>query len=231
MSRLTESEIHGLFEFTLKKYVRYKDVQVELVDHLASAIEELREKNPDIGFTKALYQVYEGFGIFGFAKIIEAKEKALVKYWLRKVFKMVLGYFKPPLVFGTVGCMILLFQLLHSGILPLKYLFFIATAAFIVSAILTISHQYIREEAMNEYLYMKAFYSVSYSMLAFAFYSSYFMDDLFFWMTAWHPNLQIVLASFITPLACILIYLVTFKIPGMLKREFNEKYKHILTVS
>ncbi len=38
--KLTEAQIEELYAFTRKKYVEHYDVQTELVDHLATSIEE-----------------------------------------------------------------------------------------------------------------------------------------------------------------------------------------------
>ena len=70
---LTDQQIEALFAFTKKKYVHHYDVQVELVDHLATSIEEEMEKDTKISFEDALQRVYARFGIFGFAK--EQKRK------------------------------------------------------------------------------------------------------------------------------------------------------------
>ncbi len=40
MRKITEQEINQIFDFTKKHYVEFYDVQVELVDHLANAIED-----------------------------------------------------------------------------------------------------------------------------------------------------------------------------------------------
>ena len=42
---LTHKQIDQLFAFTKKKMVRYYDLQVELVDHLAARIEEEMDDN------------------------------------------------------------------------------------------------------------------------------------------------------------------------------------------
>lgn len=96
--QLTKEQIEQLFEFTRKKYVRWYDLQIEIVDHLASRIEEEMEKNAALSFEQALEQVYKGFGIFGFSQIIREKEaqleKAASKLWL----KTLLEYFTVPKV-------------------------------------------------------------------------------------------------------------------------------------
>ncbi|MFZ1455121.1 MAG: hypothetical protein WAT46_03705 [Saprospiraceae bacterium] len=45
--QLTMEQIETLFSFVKSKYVRYIDVQYELVDHLASAIEDEMQRIPN----------------------------------------------------------------------------------------------------------------------------------------------------------------------------------------
>ena len=82
---LTKEEIEYLFIFCRKHYVQYYDVQVELVDHLANAIERELQDNADLKFNAALDKVYKSFGYGGFAALVKEKEKAAVSY-SRKLF-------------------------------------------------------------------------------------------------------------------------------------------------
>ncbi len=65
---ITTEETEKLFEFCRKHYVPQYDLQVELVDHLATAIEEQWNKNSEISFDTALYGTFKQFGISGFSK-------------------------------------------------------------------------------------------------------------------------------------------------------------------
>ena len=76
---LSNEQIQQLFLFTEKKFVRWYDLQVELVDHLANKIEAEMEANSTLSFERALGNVYAGFGIFGFAQIVREKEDSLRK--------------------------------------------------------------------------------------------------------------------------------------------------------
>ena len=66
---ITAEETNQLFEFCRKHYVPQYDLQVELVHHLATAIEEQWNKNPEISFDTALFGTFKQFGISGFSKI------------------------------------------------------------------------------------------------------------------------------------------------------------------
>lgn len=93
---LNNEQIDQLYLFCEKKRVQYYDVQVELVDHLANAIEDKMKEDPTICFEKALDQVYTEFGIFGFAKIIQEKEVAAYKKQRTLFYKLLKERFKWP---------------------------------------------------------------------------------------------------------------------------------------
>ncbi len=92
--RLSESQIDQLFLFTKKKFVHWYDLQIEIVDHLATCIEEAMTADATLSFDSALEGVYKKFGIFGFAKIVQERqlnlEKSIkLKWWeeFRKIFR------------------------------------------------------------------------------------------------------------------------------------------------
>lgn len=74
---LTNEQIDQLYAFCRKKSVTFYDVQVELVDHLANAIEEKMAAQPALNFDEALQQVYKTFGTMGFGPVVREKEKAV----------------------------------------------------------------------------------------------------------------------------------------------------------
>lgn len=105
---LTQQQIDSLFAFCRKHYVRYYDVQIELVDHLANAIEEKLNANNSISFEKALDEVYATFGYKGFAGIVEAKTNALSKQYAKLRWKYFGEYFTiPKILFTLMICTIL----------------------------------------------------------------------------------------------------------------------------
>ena len=93
---LSKEQIHHLFLFTEKKFVRWYDLQVELVDHLANKIEAEMEADKTLSFERALGNVYAGFGIFGFSKIVREKEEALRKANNRLLLKEIAYQFNWP---------------------------------------------------------------------------------------------------------------------------------------
>ena len=67
---LSEAQIQSLYRFTRAHFVYHYDLQTELVDHMAEAIEELQEKQPELTFDDATKIVFKSFGVFGFQDIV-----------------------------------------------------------------------------------------------------------------------------------------------------------------
>lgn len=132
--KLTAEQIDTLFTFTKKHLVEHYDVQVELVDHLANAIEEQWKTNPNISFEDALQKEYKNFGIFGFSGLVEQKQAALQNHYWHIIKKEFINFFSVPKVIITVILFYLLFQLYSNPTemreqvwFALKCIFFVVT--------------------------------------------------------------------------------------------------------
>lgn len=112
--KLSENQIGELFDFTKKKLVFFYDLQVELVDHLASHIEELMEKNKSLSFDKALQEVYAEFGIFGFSHIVREKELQLRKRHRKLLVHEIVSLFHWPNIIKMITLFALIFTLSYS---------------------------------------------------------------------------------------------------------------------
>lgn len=104
MSRIISSEeTNQLFKFCHDHFVYHYDLQVELVDHLASSIEEQWDNDPNISFEEALNKTFRKFGITGFSKIKEQKQKELARKYNRLIWKYVLEFFSWPKIVMTAA--------------------------------------------------------------------------------------------------------------------------------
>lgn len=116
---LTEKETSYLFGFCRKHYVYHYDLQVELVDHLASSIEEQWESEPELSFENALWNTFRKFGIHGFSKIKEQKKKELRKKYNRLQWNYLRSFFGWPKILLTLACTLTLatlFRLVKNDI-------------------------------------------------------------------------------------------------------------------
>lgn len=107
--KLSLRQIDDLFVFCREHYVYHHDLQLELVDHLASAIEQKWEENPRLTYTEALWEVFGKFGIYGFSTIRKAKEKALRKKYNRLMWKCIGQFYKLPKIIMTIAMSLVIF--------------------------------------------------------------------------------------------------------------------------
>lgn len=111
---LTKEQIDRLFDFCKRHHVHHYDVQVELVDHLANAIEEKMNADKHLSFETALTSVHAAFGVLGFAGVVNARSAALGRQYVKLEKKLFFSYFTPPKIAMTV-CLFLVLML------PLKF--------------------------------------------------------------------------------------------------------------
>lgn len=111
--KLSPRQVEDLFTFCREHYVHHYDLQLELVDHLASGIEQLWVENPRLTYTEALWNVFGKFGIYGFAKVRKAKEKALRKKYLRQQWQYIGEFYKLPKIILTIAVTMVLFVVLR----------------------------------------------------------------------------------------------------------------------
>ncbi len=134
MRKITEQEINQIFDFTKKHYVEFYDVQVELVDHLANAIEDQWKENPNIMFEGALQTEFKKFGIFGFTGLVEQKQTDLHKYYNKMLLREVLKFISLPKVIITAALYLVIYffientgslgEVITLGFLVISFLFF-----------------------------------------------------------------------------------------------------------
>ena len=79
--------------FAIKHFVYHYDLQVELVDHLASSIEEQWEINPELPFEEALKNTFKNLVFTDFSKIKEQKQKELQRKYNILLWKYLLEFF------------------------------------------------------------------------------------------------------------------------------------------
>ena len=112
--KLTPAQIDQLYTFTKQHYVEYYDLQTELVDHLANAIELEWETNPTLSFETLLNKEFKKFGVFGFMDVVEEKQKAMNKRYNNWVWNHFKAFFKLPKIIWTLLSVLLLFHMMKS---------------------------------------------------------------------------------------------------------------------
>jgi hypothetical protein len=112
--KLTQEQIQRLYQFTRQHYVEWYDLQTELVDHLANAIEEQWQQNPKLSFEDALQIEFKKFGVFGFMDVVEKRQMALGKQYNKLVWSHFKDFFSIPKIIGTFACYCIAIQCLYK---------------------------------------------------------------------------------------------------------------------
>lgn len=125
--KVSDDELNRLHTFTIKHFVEYYDLQMELTDHLANAIETRWQQEPQLSFENALQQEFKKFGIFGFMTVVEQRQLALNKKYnklclgyLREFFrlsKIILSVLAMAIIFKAAMLSTLVFPLLLGGLM------------------------------------------------------------------------------------------------------------------
>ena len=107
--KLTSQQIDQLYLFTRQHYVEWYDLQSELVDHIANAIEAQWQQNPNRSFVIALQIEFKKFGVFGFMDVLEKRQAVLGKKYNSLVWQHFKDFFGIPKIVLTIAMTLLLF--------------------------------------------------------------------------------------------------------------------------
>lgn len=153
---ITDAQYESLFAFCRKHYVHYYDVQVELVDHLAEAIEEKMNMNPKLSFEQALDSVYAGFGIKGFADIVATRIEMVSKKSRKLKWKLLFSYFTVPKIAMTVciyAFLLLLGQFLTQDYFRGVFLAVLGVSLFVFEIIYSIHLNRLFKKQIKEMIF------------------------------------------------------------------------------
>lgn len=131
---VTPEETKKLFEFCHRHFVYHYDLQVELVDHLASAIEEKWKTNPDLSFNEALNSTFKKFGIYGFGKIKNQKKRELRRKYNHLLWRYFIEFYRWPKILSTfvlTFALFFMFQLVENTML-IVYAYLSAITVFVI---------------------------------------------------------------------------------------------------
>ncbi|NNE13932.1 MAG: hypothetical protein HKN51_03080, partial [Saprospiraceae bacterium] len=204
------------------KYVRYVDVQYEIVDHLACDIESLMSEDSKLTFDQALTKTYSKYPISGFSNLKTAKEKEMHHYWMRVFRKFLFEYFKLPKIFLTVLIGWTFFQLFKTFGNPAVMIVFISlTIVYLYQAFKQI--KLMKREVIEKYLVLHSYNSIH---AAFGGMGSYIVIQLIF--NSQEINFpSLIVLSVLASINLILIPVLYKSFPEYLKKELETKYQHL----
>lgn len=155
MKKVSAEEIQRLYQFTRQHYVEYYDVQTELVDHLANAIEERWEENPEIDFEQVLQNEFRKFGVFGFMNVIEERQKAMQKRYLKLLWDEAKEFLKIPKVLLTIFSLFALIEVLSISRFSGMFFTTLLVFSFIVFAGISFYNRFQHRKVMKQKDYKK----------------------------------------------------------------------------
>jgi hypothetical protein len=224
VNSLSKEEIEKLFKFVKSKYVHYIDVQYEIVDHLASAIEELQDEDSSLSFDSALQKVYGRFPITVFVKFVQAKSSAMTKFWRRRIFSYILTYFTLPKIIVTAALSYFYF------VIQYYYEFtgwWTSFDLFLIPGLLVFAYFMIKmrpnSKELEKYLVLQSYYGIVWTIIWAPMYLLHMFsqrpDTLGFYTC--------IILSFAYALFNILWYASLIVFPKMLKEEIHKNYSHL----
>lgn len=111
--KINSEELKYLYQFCKRKDIRYVELRLELVDHLAKRIEELWSQDYTLNFKDALHKVHKSFGVFGMMSIAEEHEKIVQKRYWSFVKREFAKWLSPPKVLGTLLASAIIYFSMH----------------------------------------------------------------------------------------------------------------------
>jgi hypothetical protein len=227
--KLTPVEINQLFDFCRKHYVPEYDLQIELVDHLASSIEDQWKINPDIPFPVARINSFDQFGIFGFSKIKSRKEKELRLKYRRLLLKFTLEFYRLPKILLTMALTILLFSIfrLTNDIFWVSIGYSIFAIAFFIYYRFWLFPRYYQIKTAHEKPFMLLNYLKNKQVEAGILFQIPLnlvnFRNLLTFSYSDHPFILFFIAFAITSLS-ILVYVNLIVLPSKIREHFTEQF-------
>lgn len=233
---LTEVEIQKIYSFVQKRNVVYIDVQIELVDHLASEIESIQIENPSIDFRTALTTASQKFNetsyalkpfigktryTKGYKGLVLQKSILSTKYLTKRMSDYLLNFFKPPRIILTLSIWIIIFKLIEFGE--------IKNVAKLGAIFLSLAFAYwVIRKLLFQKVYGKfmSLASQPFTLLYFGtFCQGYLIKQFINWLDSATFYFPIVASSLFT-LWILSIYIGFIYFTDLLISEIKEKYCH-----
>jgi len=111
---LTKEQVEVLYNFCENEEVFAYDLQVEIVDHLATSIEDQWKSNPEITFEDAVENLYSKFGLKEFRELEKQMARQLKRKFNLILWRYFLEFFKLPKIIVSVVLTLFIFVLLQS---------------------------------------------------------------------------------------------------------------------
>jgi len=224
--KLTEEQINDLFEFCRNRKIKEYEIQIELVDHLATSIESQWEQHDDLSFSDALLKTQNDFGAKGFKTIVNAKRRMVRRKYNLLFIKYLLSFFKLPriiLTFSLTAILFLIIQRFNSSNFIEGWLQFLVFLTIIFTFFyfpkkLPKIKEGISFILINYFLQLRvsAIIVVQYFMI-----SRHYLEQ---YESVWFD----LLFSFLFVFGLIIEYALLFYMPKLLKEDFTREFPQFI---
>lgn len=113
---ITITELKEIFQFLEHKRLRHYDLQVEMADHMATAVEEKWQEDANVSLKEALEEAYSKFGLFGFSKLVEKRQKSISKKLFYQLNRQILAWVRFPKILPLLAFIVVWAQLLQESL-------------------------------------------------------------------------------------------------------------------
>jgi len=225
--KLTPEHIDELFEFCRAHYVNQYDLQIELVDHIASSIEEQWVADPKLPFQEALNKTFGKFGIFGFSKIKVRKEKELRRKYNRLLFQYLIDFYKWPKALLTLTLTIILFLIfrLTNNVQIVTVSLSLAVCIAVIGYHVYFFEKFFEIKTSPKKSFMILDYMKSRQiMVSLVYQLSWFIGKIIYNLgDINHPEIEFAFAFFLVGFI-LLLYIYFFVVPQRIREHFAEQF-------
>jgi hypothetical protein len=229
---LTADQTYKLLIICNINKVYHYDIQIELIDHMATAIEKLWETNPELSFEEALKLAEEQLGgEEGFNTIKKAKEKEIKKKYSHLRWKYIGEFFQLPKIILTLAITIALFLIYryveNNAVIRFVILIVFTLFNLIEGPLLSPSKFRIDLVPGKSFLLIDQLTSMektiqNFFMLPVMFINLYVFE--YFSFAAGNTIFWELLNSFLITFMAIILVIVTHYIPRRIKEDFILEY-------
>lgn len=216
---LNKSEVEYVENYIERTGTNYIDVQMEVLDHVASAVEDIKDRDGAIDVKDAVQEVHKSFGIFGFDGFVNdvihgMNEKYTKLFWSNFRSFLSLKYF-PILIIAVV-----LFYKIQVLVNNPNTIF-----AFSTICMLSFTGIKITMNSINKPYRRFLAYKVSNSYLAYI--SLFFM--IFNLLLKWVANVEYLKVNIQFLLAAVMLVLfIVYIVSGIKTANFGKKASQLL---
>jgi hypothetical protein len=222
--QLDSNQIQFLMDYTEKHNIVYKDIQLELVDHLASAVEDIMSVDKKITLSRALYNYTITLPVDFYYRFIEDKSKNLTSFWRRKFGKYILGFFTIPRCFVTILIFLLYYRLFF--ILSSDHYLMLYAISLIAMLFSIFKYQNYKLRNITNYLVIETYRNGSSLFFIMFFWIPSFLVGQIYQHSLENKN-GVILYSASATAMIIYTYASSIVFPKMLQDDLNKKYAHL----